>query len=54
LDRAGEGKNGTATDEVIKEQAELFDQQMSVMSFVHKNQYESSSRNEIIVKMSTV
>jgi hypothetical protein len=30
-------KNGTATDEVVKEQAKVLGQQISVTSFVHKS-----------------
>jgi hypothetical protein len=30
-------KNGTAADEVIKEQVKVIGQQMSVTNFVHKN-----------------
>jgi hypothetical protein len=30
-------KNGTATDEVIKEQMKVFGQQMRVTNFVNKN-----------------
>jgi hypothetical protein len=30
-------KNGTATDEVIKEQSQVIGQQMSVTNFIHKN-----------------
>jgi hypothetical protein len=46
--------NGTAADEVIKEQAKVLGQQMSVTYFVHKNWYIFCSENEIIVKMSSV
>jgi hypothetical protein len=31
--------NETATDEIIKEQAKMLGQQMSVINFVHKNLY---------------
>jgi hypothetical protein len=32
-------QNGTATDEVIKEQVKVLGQEMTVTSFVHKNSY---------------
>jgi hypothetical protein len=44
-------KNITATDEVIKEQAKICEQQMSVTNSVHKNWYVFCSKNYIIVKM---
>jgi hypothetical protein len=44
-------KNGTAADEVIKEQAKVTGQQMSVTNSVHQNWYVFCYKNEIIVKM---
>jgi hypothetical protein len=47
-------KNGTAADEVIKEQVKALGQQMSVTDFVHRSWHVFCSRKEIIVKMNTV
>jgi hypothetical protein len=44
-------KNDTATVEVIKEQAKVCRQYMSVANFIHKNWYVFAPKNEIIVKM---
>jgi hypothetical protein len=47
-------KNGTATDEIIKEQVLVPGQQMCITNFAHKNLYVFCSKYEIIVKMNTV
>jgi hypothetical protein len=49
-----DANNGTATDDVIEEQAKVLGQQMSVTNYLHKNWYAVCFRNEIIVKISTV
>jgi hypothetical protein len=47
-------KNGTATEEVVKEQAKVIGQQMGVAYFVYKTWYVLCCIKEIVVKMNTV
>jgi hypothetical protein len=47
-------RSRTVTDEIVKEQAELLGQQMSVTDFVNKNYYVFCSKNEIVLKMNTI